>query len=469
MVVRKVGIVSISDERPNANSRIKPVIQSQQCELLELLEHIGGVQPVTVDEPVNSPSAARKAGKYLAAQEVVATLFNVPTFGFPKFGVIISMFAPGPYMLVSRMDATQPSPAGIAGLGGAMTQLGIPHERLWKDLGDPAAKKQIEAFVSAAAVHGLKGSVLGIVGGRSMGLYPMVASSKEVTRKFGVDVDHVDQLEIVRRSETVDEGQVDQAIAWLTENAGDIQYDDILTKEKLRAQIRNYEALKAIIKEKEFDFTAVQCHYEMSEYQQPMCIAAMLSNDPYDWDGEKETHVLACEADEDGAMTMQILKLLSSGKPTCLLDTRFYDANSNTYLFQNCGIAPSWFAGGSCSAKENLKNVTFCSCVPKFRGGGAQADFWYSPGEYTLARLYQLEDAYHMLIMHGQAVSRETVPEMPTGEGHWPKVAMKMDVSPDKLVQKLNCVHMHAVAGDYVEALKLVCKYLNIIPEVMDE
>lgn len=467
--MRKVGIVSISDERQNANRMVIPIIKKQCSVLVELLCNIGDVQTVVIDEPINSHSAARKAGKLLAEQDVVATIFNLPTFGFPKYGVIASLFAPRPYMLIAQMDCNQPSPAGIAGLGGAFTQLGLPHERIWAELKDTDTIRKLEAFISAAAtVNGLKGLVLGLIGGRSMGIYPMVSSSNTFIKKFGVDVDHIDQLEIIRKSEEVKEEQIDKAYKWLIENAGSVKFDNILTEKKLKMQICNYEAIKNIIKGHELDFIAAKCHYDMSEYQQPMCISAMFCNDPYDWNGNKDPYIFACEADEDGAMTMQILKLLSSGKPTCLLDMRYYDKNYKAYLFQNCGIAPSWFAGFSNAAKDNLKFVNFCSCVPKFKGGGTQADFWFNEGEYTLARLYQSAESYHMLIATGKAVPQKNVPDMPSGEAHWPKMAIKINILPDQLVKKLNCVHIHAVVGNYVEELKLVCKYLNIIPEIIN-
>jgi len=138
----------------------------------------------------------------------------------------------------------------------------------------------------------------------------------------------------------------------------------------------------------------------------------MLANDPYDWDGKKASHVFACEADEDGAVTMQILKMLS-GKPSCLLDTRFYDQVNQIYLFQNCGIAPSFFAACSENFRDNLSRTTLCSCVPKFRGGGAHGCLEFEEGDYTLARLYQTADGYHMLILKAQAVSFIKLNHMP--------------------------------------------------------
>ena len=48
----------------------------------------------------------------------------------------------------------------------------------------------------------------------------------------------------------MDEEQVEKAFAWLTEHVGKIQYNGTsFTPEKLKTQIRHYEATKKIIEE----------------------------------------------------------------------------------------------------------------------------------------------------------------------------------------------------------------------------
>ena len=70
-----------------------------------------------------------------------------------------------------------------------------------------------------------------------------------VAGKIRIDVEHIDQLEIVRKAEEVDEAQVEKAFNWLTENVGKIEYNGTsFTPEKLKTQIRHYEATKKIVK-----------------------------------------------------------------------------------------------------------------------------------------------------------------------------------------------------------------------------
>ena len=118
---------------------------------------------------------------------------------------------------------------------------------------------------------------------------------------------------------------------------GRIEYDDKkLTPEKLKQQIRHYEATKKIIEDRRLDFIGVKCHYEMSRHYCTQCLSAAFCNDPYDWDGPKEPVVCACEADSDAALTMQILHLLTND-PVVFMDVRHYDKDYDVMVFCNCG------------------------------------------------------------------------------------------------------------------------------------
>ena len=56
------------------------------------------------------------------------------------------------------------------------------------------------AFLRAAsAVNRLRGKTYGLFGGRSMGMYTAVPALDQWRREFGVDIEHIDQWEIVRR------------------------------------------------------------------------------------------------------------------------------------------------------------------------------------------------------------------------------------------------------------------------------
>lgn len=64
-----------------------------------------------------------------------------------------------------------------------------------------------------------------------------------------------------------------------------------------------------------------------------MDVAEAFLNDPYDWDGPHEPIVAATESDMDGALTMQIFKLLT-GFPVL---SRTYGTTTRKIM---CGSSP---------------------------------------------------------------------------------------------------------------------------------
>ncbi len=52
-----------------------------------------------------------------------------------------------------------------------------------------------------AAARRLKGLTYCLIGGRSLGIDTTVIDPAQWMKQFGIDVDHVDQLELVRRAE----------------------------------------------------------------------------------------------------------------------------------------------------------------------------------------------------------------------------------------------------------------------------
>ena len=51
---------------------------------------------------------------------------------------------------------------------------------------------------------------------------------------------------------------------------------------------------------------------------------------------------MACEADGDGALTMELLSLISDGKPTLFGDLSYINEETSTIYLPNCGALCSW-------------------------------------------------------------------------------------------------------------------------------
>lgn len=464
-----LGIIGVSDGNLEVHETLKDIVQAQVTTIIEELKKDGRIDVIEADCLVNSVQSAKEQAELLVQKGVDGTIISHGVFAFPNFSAIIAKFGKGPFMLCANLNPDWPGMVSMLAAGGALDHLGIEHFRAAGDFRDPKILGKIVDFaVCASVVNGLKGEKYGLIGGRSLGMYSATVNMQDWQDKFGVDVDHMDQSEIVRLAEEVPEEQVEKAFAWLTENCGKIVYDnDRLTPEKLKLQIRHYEAIKKITKENSYDFVGVKCHYEMSRHHCTECIAAAFMNDPYDWNGPKEPVVFACEADSDAALTMQILKLLTND-PVLFMDVRHYDAEYDVMVFCNCGSESTFYAGRSDDPKENLKNVTLYPCLEIYAGGGCHVNCMTKPGKATIARLNRYKGKYRLTIIPADIVSLP--PEkMEETTKEWPHVFAKLPFDYTIFLEKFSANHCHAVYGDYIKELKMICKMLQIDVEVLGE
>src|SRR5205823_4647602 len=149
--------------------------------------------------------------------------------------------------------------------------------------------------------------------------------------------------ELVRRSDEVDGTSVAAAREWLERHSAGVHYDgERLTPELLERQIRSYYVMRALIDEWRLDFCGIKAQPELTDNFCTMDVTEALLNDPYDWDGPKETVVCSTEADMDGALTMQMLKVVA-GTPVLFADVRHYHADLGVWDLCNSGQHATWF------------------------------------------------------------------------------------------------------------------------------
>lgn len=468
-MIRKpvLGLIGFSDGDPDVHEQLKDVVQKQVNVIAEELRKDGRVNVIVADNLVNSVISAKEEAERLKSKGVDGTIFSYGVFAFPNFSAIAAQNGKGPFLLAANLNPDWPGMVAMLAAGGALHHLGINHYRVAGDFRDPAVLQKIVTFGKCAkVVTRLNGQKYGLIGGRSLGMYSATVSMQDWQKKFGIDIDHMDQSEIVRIADTIPDEQVEKAYTWLNENVGAIYYDDSkLTPEKLKTQIRHYEATKKIVRDNSYDFVGVKCHYEMSRHYCTECISAAFMNDPYDWDGPKEPVVFACEADSDAALTMQILKLLTDD-PVIFMDVRHYDAEYDVMVFCNCGSQSTYYAGRSDDPKENLKNVKLYPCLDIYSGGGCHVNCMTKPGEATIARLNRTEGKYRMTIIPAEFV-RLPDEKMAETTVEWPHVFAKLPFDHSIFLDKFDANHCHAVYGNILEELRMICEMLEIDVELL--
>ena len=463
----RIGVLGFSDGEQEVHEQLKGIVQAQLDVIVEELKRSGQVEVIVGDKLINSAEAAKEEALKMVAKDVDGTIFSYGVFSFPNFSAIAAKNGKGPFLLAANLNPDWPGMVAMLASGGALHHLGIEHFRVAGDVRENEILEKIIIFARCAmVVNALKGQKYGLIGGRSLGMYSATVSMQDWQEKFGIDIEHVDQSEIVRLAETIPEDQVEKAFKWLNDNVGKINYDDKrLTPEKLKTQIRHYEATKKLITKNNFDFIGVKCHYEMSRNYCTQCLSAAFCNDPYDWDGDKEPVVFSCEADSDAALTMQILKLLT-GDPVIFMDVRHYDKDYDVMVFCNCGSQSTYYAGKSKDPKENLKNVTMNPCLEIYSGGGAHVNCMTKAGTATIARLNRTKGKYRMTIIPAEFVE---LPHEKMAETtiEWPHVFAKLPFNHSIFLDKFDANHCHAVYGNHVEDLKIICKMMDIEVELL--
>jgi L-fucose isomerase len=302
-------------------------------------------------------------------------------------------------------------------------------------------------------------------------MYTAVSNPDQVMRQFGIDIEHIDQWEIVRRSESIDPARARAGREWL-EQWGNVHYNGKqLTPELLELQVRSYYALRELVAEWNLDFVGIKGQPELTNNHCTMDIAEAFMNDVYDWDGPKESIVCATEADTDAALTMEILKHLAQ-TPTLFADVRHYNEKAGIFDLVNSGQHATYFAGQSFDPAVNMPDVHFHPAIFYFPSGGASVQHLASPGVATFARLTRKDNTYWMAILRGEFVrfdDTENERLMRETTWEWPHAFARFEASAETILSRYASNHIHAVYGDYVDDLAAVCHVLGIPAVLFDE
>jgi L-fucose isomerase len=458
----RVGLLSFSDGRQRVHETLAGAIGNHEATLLNAIEKDPMLEVIPAKEIIHSVAQAKAVAKQMRGAGIEAAVFNIPVFAFPNYSLMAARLLEMPVILSSPKDSKLPGLGGILAAHGAMAQIGLKTAKIWGNPSEePELQKTLAGFCRACGViERMKGSVYGLIGGRSIGMNTGVPNTQEWMQRFGIDVEQIDQLRLVDLARCMEDEEVQRAYEWMCSRMGSVATTGKAAPQHVKEQIRHYLAIRAIVRDYGLDFTSLKCHYELSEFHVTGCLSAMFMNDPYDWDGPKEPTVLACESDADGALTMQILKLIS-GYPTLLFDLRSYDFKNKLYVCCNCGAMPSWYAARSNEPADNMGLVHLEPVISKYAGGGAHFSYVCRSGAITLARLTRVNGEYRMFISLAEFVDvpREKMAETTTA---WPHGYVRMNVEPEDLINTYNANHAHVVPGDHRRALQYYCEFMGI-------
>ena len=462
----RVGLLTMSDGREFVATDLAEFCRSAENTIAGALV-AAGHDVLRAAEPVWTNELAVSQARQIAAAGPDLTIFHYPVWAFPHFTMLAASALDGPLLLLGNIDPQYPGMVGMLAGGGALDQIGRTHARAWGDITQQAVLDRVLSQVRAAtAVSRLRGSTFGRIGGRPMGMYTAVADADQWMGTFGVDVEEIDQWELVRRAEKAEKSQVAKAVRWLETSTAGVHYDGSrLTPELLGRQVALYFAMRELIEEWRLDFSGIKGQPELANHFCTPDIAEAFLNDPYDWDGPKPAHVCATEADMDGALTMQILKLLTGGTPVLFADVRHYHADKDVWDLCNSGQHATWYAARSSDPLENLARVHLYPEVFYFPAGGAAVHHLAAPGETTFARLTRHDHRYRMQVLHGELQTYDDATNqsmMRQSTFEWPHAFASLRTDAADFLSRFGANHIHAVPGDHVADLKAVCALLCI-------
>ena len=454
----KVGLLTFAEQREEFYLKRKSILEEETKKILSVINNIFDC---VQSDPIRTKSDLVKSVEKMRKENITSGIISLPIWSSPNLPALAVKMLDIPVVLYGNARSDSSSTVALLATGGALDQMSYPHKRIIGDISDKSIIKKIEDFCTAAHTkEKIKGMTFGCFGGRGLGICTTTADPAQWQSEFGVDIEHIDQMEIVRVAESSDKDLVRTYVKWLKDNIGKIEFDNnFFTPEKLQIQIKSYLAIKKIISNMKIDFIGVKCQPEMSDHYVLQCLSQMMLNDPYDAEGAKEPVVSSCEADNDGALTMQILKLLSGLKPTILLDVR--NIREGEFVGANCGSMSSWYTNYASEASTNLKDVHIIPNAFGKAGGGATQFVAGDRDIVTLARLCRKNGKYWMAILKGSIINKPRE-ELKKTTWSFPHAFIKTNFDREKFLETYGSNHIHLGVGDLAGKLAEFCKMQSL-------
>src|SRR5687768_13247574 len=268
----RVGVLDFGDGRHYLQAPLEPINRQFRQQLVGRLE-ADGFDVVTGDAVIWQNDIAVRNGRRMAAEGADAVVFNFSVWAWPQYARVAAQFCPQPIVMFSNVNPKYPGLVGMLANSGSLDQAGIPFTKAFGDIADDRVFGRLRSQIRAvAAARRLRGLTYCLIGGRSLGIDTTVVDPAQWARQFGLDVDHVDQFELVRRAEAqlANGSRVAPALEYLEKTVRRIHWTPPdatfrLTKDLLRRQLAMYYAAIDLIEEFKYDFCGIKGQRELTE------------------------------------------------------------------------------------------------------------------------------------------------------------------------------------------------------------
>ncbi|MBN1249448.1 MAG: hypothetical protein JXC32_17435 [Anaerolineae bacterium] len=318
---------------------------------------------------------------------------------------------------------------------------------------EPGLLAEVQDFVRAVAVaKGLRGARIGQIGVRPGTFETVGYDEVAMIQKFGQNMIYANLSDITSKALAYadDDPEVLATIEDFRASYAEISVSDhyLLQASKLELALTDFWNTNKL------SAMTMQC---WPSIQRLMGISVCNSYGRMTGKGM----LTSCENDVLGALSMLICHRVALGEtvPHFIDWTIRHRDNPNQLLAWHCGNAPTCLAADpSKVALRSRGDMTGCEPVPEEDRQAGLAQFQLKPGPVTFVRLAEYDEAWKMLIATGEIQpSDETL----AGTWSWVEVA-DHDKLYRTLVEEGFIHHASMIHGDYTQALRQVCKFLDI-------
>ena len=484
------------DSRETANREVWPVAVRQAVELVQVIKKCGWKPNIlNPDRPVASVAEGMRVIKRAKGQRFINFMAG---WAYPDFSVspMAQLPADLPKLLLGSAIRDFPGNVGLFAAASGTAHMGIETDRLFverfENHGEYAAAldaflnqgfyrppypKAIEVKVDATRREKarsikkmLRGSIYGAVGPRSMQMWNKI-SEADFLRYFGIAREGFDGLRLAKMAEKVPDKRAERALNFLIGKGMDLRFGSNpkkhLTREMVIFQMKVYFALLELREQFGLDFIGVQDQLDWVEHYPATDLTLGILNNKLRPESGGTTVVVATEADDAAALTMQLLKLVSGGEPVGFNDLRYWDPAQGLYWHVNSGALAPFFAYGSHSSLAGSWSERQTPMYFK-QGGGTCSVVVRVPGVVTWARFSYRNHKIYLAAGRGMT-------DVPTDEQwkerskkcnpEWPHWYLKLCA---RVEWKVNSNHPITVLGDYLADLKAVAEVLDLPFECYD-
>lgn len=484
------------DAREAPNAEVWPVAARQLEALAKVIRSLGWEPHVLNPEKfVSSVAEGLRVIRRARGERFINFMAG---WTYPDFSVSPMWQLPSdvPKLMLGSSIPDFPGAVGLLATAAGLAQVGIKTSRAFVEHFDrpetyaavleaflkagaydhPAPKPievpvtEADAAAAQAAARALSGMIYGAVGPRSMEMWNKI-SDADFLSTFGVARESFDGLRLLKMAEAVPDARAEESLRFLLDKGMrlDLGTDPArqLTRDMVLFQMKVYHALLELKDRFGLDFMGVQDQLDWIEHFPATDLSLGLLNNRLRPASDGQTVVVATEADDGAALTMQILKLLNDGEPAGFNDFRYWDESQGLYWFVNSGALAPFFAGGRHDSLEGAWSERQTPMYFKY-GGGTSSLVVRVPGTVTWARLSYRDRRLYLAAGRG-------VTDVPTDaqwrersarcNGEWPHWYIRLC---GRIEWHLNSNHPMTALGDHLGKLKAFAAQVGIPFECYD-